>query len=611
MSIKNQMNPAQTASPSQPLTGADVVVLSLIHHEVDTVFAYPGGAVIPLHQAYSRYEDKLRIVLPRHEQGGGFAAQGYARSTGKVGVCSATSGPGAANLLTAIADAKMDSIPLVAITGQVGSNVIGTDAFQEMPSTEVFRSITKHHMLIMDPNDIVRGIREAFYIANSGRKGPVLVDIPKNVFLAQVGQPFQSEKGVTIFEEPDFDCELNLPGYGEKEMPTPEEEAIAQWVELIRSAKKPAFYIGGGAIASDASEEILKLVEKTGIPAASTLTGLGAFPAEHPLALGLLGMHGSCAANKMVHECDLLMVLGARFSDRVTGNAKRFAPNAKIVHVDIDLSEIRKIIDPALAVTGDLREVLEKLNAALLPMQMPDITPWVEQVKEWKQRLGISYRKDSKNILPQQALEKLYEMTKDQDPIVATGVGQHQMWTAQFFKINSPKHWLSSCGAGTMGFGLPAGMGAKIANPDKMVIVVEGDGSLLMNIQEMGCCFCEKIPVKVLLLNNQYLGMVFQWEDRFCRKNHAQTFLGPIDDPEKYLEKKDYCPTNRYPDFTAIAKGFGWNARTVIDPAELESALQEMIDAEGPYLLDVAIPYSEQVIPMIPAGGTFSDMIRE
>lgn len=513
--------------------------------------------------------------------------------------------------MTAIADAKMDSIPLVAITGQVGTHVIGTDAFQEMPSTEVFRSITKHHVLIMNPNDIVRAIKEAFYVANSGRKGPVLVDIPKNVFLAQVGKEFVGEDGTCIFEEPDFDCSMNLPGYGETELPNPQEEAIEKWAEAIQKAQKPAIYLGGGAIASEASAEVLKLVEKTKIPVACTLTGRGAFPDDHPLSLGLLGMHGSCAANKTIHECDLLMVLGARFSDRVTGNAKKFAPNAKIVHVDIDVSEIRKVIDPAIAISGDLRVTLEKLNAALLPLQMPDITPWSNQVQEWKKTLGLAYRKNSQNILPQQALEMLCEMTKEQNPIVATGVGQHQMWTAQFFKINQPKHWLSSCGAGTMGFGLPAGMGAKIANPDKMVLVVEGDGSLLMNIQEMGCCFCEKIPVKVLLLNNQYLGMVFQWEDRFCKKNHAQTFLGPIDNPEKYLEKKDYCPTNRYPDFVAIAKGFGWSARSVFKPEDLKDALQEMIDAEGPYLLDVAIPYSEQVIPMIPAGGEFADIIRE
>jgi len=610
VSDTKSMKSAQTFTSSQPLTGADVVVLALIHHNVDTVFAYPGGAVIPLHQAYSRYADKIRIVLPRHEQGGGFAAQGYARSTGKVGVCSATSGPGAANLLTAIADAKMDSIPLVAITGQVGTHVIGTDAFQEMPSTEVFRSITKHHALIMNPNDITRVIREAFYVANSRRKGPVLVDIPKNVLIAKVGEPFKGENGTCIFEEPDFDAPMNLPGYDEAYLPTYGDEEINAWIDALKKAERPAIYLGGGAISAEATEEVVKFAEKMQIPVASTLMALGAFPAEHPLSLGLLGMHGSVAANKVVHECDLLMVLGARFSDRVTGNASKFAPYAKIVHVEIDASEIRKVIDPEIAISGDLKDVLRKMNANL-PENHADYTPWLAQVAEWKKTLGLAYRKDSKNILPQQALEMLYEMTKDLNPIVATGVGQHQMWTAQFFKINQPKHWLTSGGAGTMGFGLPAGMGAKVANPDKMVIVVEGDGSLLMNIQEMAACQCEKIPVKLLLLNNQYLGMVYQWEDRFCKKNHAQTFLGPIDDPEKYALKDDFCPTNRYPNFVEIAKGFGWDGRFVCDPAELKDALQEMIDAKGPYILDVAIPYSEQVIPMIPAGGTFADSITK
>ncbi|MDO4570660.1 MAG: biosynthetic-type acetolactate synthase large subunit [Planctomycetia bacterium] len=574
--------------------GADVVVQSLVNHGVDTVFAYPGGSVIPLHQAFTRFSDKIRVILPRHEQGGGFAAQGYARSTGKVGVCTATSGPGAANLLTAVADAKMDSIPLVVITGQVGSKIIGTDAFQEMPTTEVYRSITKHHSLITNVGDVARVMKEAFYVAMSGRRGPVLVDIPKDVLMQAV--------------EPDYSVEMSLAGYHPEERLTPSKESIAAWAEAIREAKKPVIYVGGGAVAADASEELMRLVKKTSIPVTSTLAALGVFPAEHPLSLDLLGMHGSVYANHAVDECDLLISLGARFDDRVTGNVRKFAPKARIVHVDLDVSEVNKVVSTDVSVVGDVKIALAMLNPCVLPPEA-SLEPWLAQIQQWKAESPFSYTNGAPYILPQQAIDEMWKLTKDFDPIIATGVGQHQMWTAQFFRFNNPRRWLSSCGAGTMGFGLPAGLGAKVANPDKMVIVVDGDGSSLMNIQEMATCYCEKIPMKVLLLNNQHLGMVVQWEDRFCGSNRAHTYLGPIDNPETFGRGTGIGPEVRYPDFVKIAEGFGWKGRSISKKEELLDGLREMIASEESFLLDVAVPYQEHVLPMIPAGGAFKDII--
>ncbi|MDO4576337.1 MAG: biosynthetic-type acetolactate synthase large subunit [Planctomycetia bacterium] len=595
MSEKKKPVSAHAAAPSVPtVSGADVVVQSFVNHGVDTVFAYPGGSVIPLHQALTRFREKIRVVLPRHEQGGGFAAQGYARSTGKVGVCTVTSGPGAANLLTAVADAKLDSVPMIVITGQVGTKVIGTDAFQELPTTEVFRSITKHHALVTDPNDLARVMKEAFYIATSGRKGPVLVDIPKDVFMARV--------------TPDYDVEMKLPGYGKRKIPTPTPESVQWWADAIENAKKPVLYVGGGAAAADAAPELMELVQKTGIPVTCTLMGLGTFPADHPLSLDMPGMHGTVYANHAINDCDLLIALGARFDDRITGRVSAFAPHAKIVHVDIDLSEVNKIVGSDLFVAGDVKRALQMLNP-IVKAPKESLQPWHDQIQAWKKEFPYSYTKDSEYILPQKAIETLWKMTKDQEPIVSTGVGQHQMWAAQFFRFNTPNHFLSSGGMGTMGFGLPAGMGAKVANPDKMVIVIEGDGSILMNIQEMATCFCEKIPVKVLLLNNQHLGMVVQWEDWFCKSNRGNTYLGPIDNPESLGKGTGIGPAVRYPNFIEIAKGFGWDGLSIAKPEELEAGLEALVAAKGPFLLDVAIPYQEHVMPFIPAGGTFKDVI--
>ena len=576
------------------VSGADVVVESLIRNGVDVIFAYPGGASMPLHQALTRASDRLRTILPRHEQGGGFAAQGYARTTGKPGVCMATSGPGALNLVTAIADAKMDSVPLVALTGQVGTSVIGTDAFQETPIVEVCRGITKHHYLVTDANDIARVMREAFHVATTGRPGPVLVDLPKNVQLAQI--------------VPDYDAPMHLPGY-HPEVRRPHAEQIAQVAAAIKRAKRPVIYAGGGVIAADASAELRELVQRTGIPVTMTLMGLGAFPGDDPRSLDMLGMHGSVYANQAVDQADLLIAVGVRFDDRVTGKVSEFAQHGFIVHIDIDPSEINKNKLVHVPIVADVKESLAMLNAIVEPPAAP-LDGWYAQIDAWKQEDPFSYDRSFPGILPQHAIAELSRLTAERDTIITVGVGQHQMWSAQFYKFRRPRTWLSSSGLGTMGFGLPAAMGAKVAHPESLVVDIDGDGSILMNIQEFATCHCENIGVKVLLLNNQHLGMVVQWEDRFFKGNRAHTYLGPVGNPEASGQGNGISPEARYPDFVGIAKGFGWQAETIVERADLEAALRRLIDAPGPALLDVQVPYQEHVLPMIPSGGTVRDLIK-
>ena len=565
------------ATASRPRTnetlvsGADVVVESLVAHGVDVIFAYPGGASMPLHQSLTRRADRIRTILPRHEQGGAFAAQGYARTSGRVGVCMGTSGPGALNLVTAIADAKLDSVPLLALTGQVGTSVIGTDAFQETPIVEVCRGITKHHYLVTDANDIARVMREAFHIATTGRPGPVLVDLPKNIQLAQI--------------VPDYDAPMNLPGY-RPEVRRAHPEQIAQVAAAIRRSKRPVIYAGGGVITADASAELRELARRTGIPVTMTLMGLGAFPAADPLCLDMLGMHGSVYANQAVDEADLLIAVGVRFDDRVTGKVEAFAQHSFIVHIDIDPSELNKNKLVHVPIVADVKEALAQLNAAVVAPDA-DLAPWRERIAGWKQEDPFSFDTSYPGILAQEAIALLSRITADRDPIVTVGVGQHQMWAAQFFKFNRPRSWVSSSGLGTMGFGLPAAMGAKVAHPDTLVIDIDGDGSILMNIQELATCVCENIPVKVLLLNNQHLGMVVQWEDRFFKGNRAHTYLGPVDHPEARGAGDGISPGNRYPDFVAIARGFGWTSETISAKRDLEPALRRLIDAPGPALLDV------------------------
>jgi len=576
------------------LSGADILVQALVNHGVDTIFAYPGGCSMPLHQALTRFSDQLRTILPRHEQGGAFAAQGVARSTGKVGVAMATSGPGATNLVTAIADAKLDSVPLIAITGQVPTHWIGNDAFQETPIVEVCRGITKHHYLVTDVEDIARVVKEAFIIAKTGRPGPVLIDMPKNV---------QQAKTV-----PDFDVPVDLPGF---RMSNPEArpEQIKQIAAAIKLAKRPVIYAGGGIITGEASEELRTLAKKTGIPVTMTVMGLGAFPAGDPQCLDMLGMHGSVYANYAVEQADLLIALGVRFDDRVTGKVEEFCKHGKIVHIDIDASELNKNKPAHIPVCSDVKYALAELNKIVEPPE--DMAAWTAQYKKWKQEEPFHFNENFDGITQQFAISELWKLTHDLDPVIAVGVGQHQMWAAQYYKFIKPRTFLSSSGLGTMGFGLPAAMGVQSQFPDRLVIDIDGDGSFQMNIQELATCFCEKLPVKVLLLNNQHLGMVVQWEDRFMQGNRAHTYLGPIDDPEAVGKGDGLGPSKRYPNFVQIAKGYGCGASYVRNKADLVPALKEMITYPGPYVLDVEVPYQEHVLPMIPGGMTIKDLIKE
>lgn len=589
------MSISESVDNSTWLSGADILVKSLVDHGVDTIFAYPGGASMPLHQALTRYESQLRTILPRHEQGGCFAAQGYARTTGKPGVVMATSGPGATNLVTAIADAKLDSIPLIAITGQVPTKVIGSDAFQETPIVEVCRGITKHHYLVTDIQDVPRVVKEAFHIATTGRPGPVLIDMPKDIQMDDLNV--------------DWDPPMNLPGYFVEER-FAQPEQIKQIAAAIKLAKRPIVYAGGGVIAAGASEELREFVAKTGIPTTMTVMGLGTFPANDPLCLDMLGMHGSAYANYAVRDCDLLLAFGVRFDDRVTGKLEAFAKDAKIVHIDIDPSELNKNKPAHIPVVSDVKFALKELNKVV--EKPDDISDWVKKCKKLKSDYPYSYDQNFEGIQQQHAIELLSEITQERETIITVGVGQHQMWAAQFYKFNKPRTWLSSSGLGTMGFGLPSAMGAQAAYPDSLVIDIDGDGSFQMNIQELATCFCEKLPVKVLLLNNQHLGMVVQWEDRFMNSNRAHTYLGPIDHPEARGKGETEAHTyaaKRYPDFVQIAKGYGCGGGSVSRKSELKDALIEMIEYDGPYVLDVEVPYQEHVLPMIPSGMTVNEMI--
>ena len=597
------------------MTGSEILVACLEREGVDTIFAYPGGASMEIHQALTR--SKIRTVLPRHEQGGAFAADGYARATGRAGVCMATSGPGATNLVTGIADAYMDSVPLVAITGQVPQAMIGKGAFQETDIYGMTLPVVKHSYLITDINEIPRVVKEAFHIAQSGRPGPVLIDVPKNVQQART--------------QPVFPKEINLRGYQAERRASDLE--LNEIIGLIEKSDRPVLYVGGGIITGNASEELRHFAEAAQIPVTTTIMGCGAFPEHHRLSLRWLGMHGAAYANwavngefeprknrtdpmkPMAPGADLLLAFGVRFDDRVTGKVEKFCEKGTIVHLDIDPSEINKNKPANLPVVSDVRYALGRLADMIRqrPIQK-DFSAWHRQIDAWKAKAPFGYTvtdevlksqhmrdhlegRESEVILPQIAIEALYELSKG-EAIITTGVGQHQMWAAQFYKFKYPRQLLTSAGLGAMGYGYPAALGAKVACPDREVVDIDGDGSFLMNVQELATAHIEKIAAKAMILNNQHLGMVVQWEDRFYKGNRGHTYLG---DPDNRSEI--------YPDYVAVCHSFKVKCERVMYLKDLRGAIQRMLDAKEPYVLDIIVPYTEHVLPFIPAGHTVADMI--
>jgi len=567
-------NSGNKQNKKQMMTGADIIIQSLQNEGVEVIFAYPGGASMELHQSLRR--SKIRVVLPRHEQGGGFAATGYARASGKTGVTMATSGPGATNLVTSIADAYMDSTPLVAITGQVPQQYIGKTAFQETDIIGITRPIVKHSFLVFDPAELPEVIAKAFFIANSGRPGPVVIDIPKDV---------QQKKCI-----PNFNKKIELSSYT-----IPHEAKDSDVKEIlaeIRKSERPCIFAGGGIILSDSHKELYEFATKFNIPVVTSLMGVGAFPEEHKLAMKWPGMHGTYYANYTINEADLIIGLGVRFDDRVTGNTATFAPYASIVHVDIDPSEINKNLKATVGAVCDLKSMLTKLNKTPIYKECP---AWHKQVQEWKNNFPLKYNK-SDEIQPQMVIEKLYEKSNG-DATIVTGVGQHQMWAAQFYKFKRPRQLITSGGLGTMGFGLPNAVGAKIGCPENQVILIDGDGSFQMNIQELGMVHCESTNIKMVIMNNQHLGMVAQWEDRFYNSYRGNTEL-----------KSNYS-SEPYPNFVQICDGYLVKARHVWNKAELDDAIEEMLNYDGAFLLDIHMAYQEHVLPMIPAGGTHKDIM--
>ncbi len=561
---------------NKQITGAEIFLESLKREKVDTLFCYPGGVVLKIFDVLYDQKD-IRLILPRHEQGGVHMADGYARSTGKVGVALVTSGPGATNVVTGLATAYMDSIPIVVFTGQVPTALIGNDAFQEADIVGITRPCTKYNYLVKDVKDIAKTIKEAFYLAASGRPGPVLVDLPRDVVTNKAEFHYPEKVEIRSY---------NPTLYGNKWQ-------IKQAAEAIAKAKKPVAYIGGGVVSSSAAPEILEFAETTRIPVTMTLMGLGGFPGTHPLSLGMLGMHGTYYANMSIHNSDLIIAIGARFDDRVTGKIEGFAPEAKIIHIDIDPTSIRKNVRVDIPIVGDVKHVMVDLNKELRAIKEPwDAIrkSWLKQIDAWREERPLSYEHSDDIIKPQFVVEKIYEVTRG-DAIIVTDVGQHQMWAAQYYKIDKPRTWLSSGGLGTMGYGFPAAIGAKIAHPDKTVISISGDGSIQMNIQELATVVENHVPVKVAILNNRYLGMVRQWQELFYSERYSSTDLGST------------------PDFVKLAEAYGAVGLRAEKPSEVVPVLKEALKIKRPVFMDFVIDRYEKVYPMVPAGASINEMI--
>ena len=564
----------------EKISGADIVIRALADQGVDVIFGYPGGAVLPIYDAMYRHETP-RHILVRHEQGAVHAAEGYARSSGKVGVVLVTSGPGATNAVTGLLDAMMDSIPLVCLTGQVPTHMIGNDAFQEADTTGITRPCTKHNYLVKDVNQLARTLHEAFYVASSGRPGPVLVDIPKDI---------QFDLGTYV--SPSV---VSHPSYRPRTVPDP--AAVSAAVDLMADAERPIFYTGGGVINAGprAAKLLTELVRLTGFPCTSTLMGLGGFPMSDPQFLGMLGMHGTYEANLAMHGCDVMINIGARFDDRVTGKLSEFSPGSKRIHVDVDPSSINKSVLVDVPVIGDAAAVLE---AMLTEWQRRKMQPsaaalkaWWTQIEQWRARQCLRYEQTGNIIKPQYALERLRELTKGRDTYISTEVGQHQMWAAQFLRFEGPNRWLTSGGLGTMGYGLPAAIGAQVAHPEALCIDVAGEASILMNIQEMATAVQYRLPVKIFILNNQWMGMVRQWQELIHGGRYSQSYSEAL------------------PDFVKLAEAFGASGFRVTDPDNVDSIIQAMLDTPGPVMVDCCVDQKENCFPMIPGGRGHHEMM--
>ncbi len=568
------------------MKGSKILLESLLKENVDTIFGYPGGSVIPIFDEFYN-TNKIKFLLTRHEQGAAHAADGYARVTQKVGVCIVTSGPGATNTITGIANAKLDSIPIVVISGQVPSGNLGTDAFQETDMVGLTRSISKHNYLIKEVENIPKIIKEAFYIAKNGRPGPVTVDIPVDLMMQEV-------KNVK------YPTKVELPGFKPNIKGNPKQ--VDKLVNAISEAKKPLLYIGGGVIISKAEKELVELIKKTNIPTVSTMMGLGSLPYDSENYLGMPGMHGVVSANYAIAECDLLIAVGVRFDDRITGPRDTFAKNSVVAHIDIDPAEIGKNIFADIPIVGDAKSVLKELNEKVKNRKKDD---WNKKTEKWKNENPLKYdQKNSKKILPQFVINKVNEFVTD-DTIIATDVGQHQMWSAQFYHHQKPNRYLTSGGLGTMGYGLPAAMGASFGFPKKQVILFSGDGSIQMNIQELATLALNNINVKIIILNNSFLGMVRQWQDLFWNKNYSATCLRRNSECKaqcKGPENDDDCPNLYIPDFVKVAEANGVKGLRTDKVEEVEKILKEGLEYDGPVLMEFLVEKEENVYPMVPAG---------